>query len=383
MDFLDKFTMENLDFPFFLQSGKWANFQKSIGKKVFVSFLIDTFDLLERIDYSDCVPEEFLKSFPKEKILISSLLLEENLPRIGKFLYSPRGPVFKRSIFFDNLLENPIEKFLMAIRDFGRKQGYIFVRMEPPYEFFKDEVNLDDGTLSSDKDSFLVYKKILESIKAAGFKASYKKQVQPFSTSLIDLKKSENEIIRSFHQKTRYNVKLSERKGIKVYALSFGEKFFGKDPVDIFYEILLETKARDKIHIYSKEYYSGILKNFGESAKIFIASFEENPLVANLCIGFGKIFTYLHGGSKNEMRNLMPAFLAQWEQIKFAKKFGFEFYDFWGVDRFSEFPNWAGITRFKRGFSGSEITFFFPFDFPFKSFLYNLLKIKAEFPKNR
>ena len=58
---------------------------------------------------------------------------------------------------------------------------------------------------------------------------------------------------------------------------------------------------------------------------------------------------YLHSGSDLKLnRKLKAADLLQWEQIKAAKKRGYQIYDFWGIDE----KRLPGVTFFKKGFGG-------------------------------
>ena len=66
----------------------------------------------------------------------------------------------------------------------------------------------------------------------------------------------------------------------------------------------------------------------------------------------------------------MAPYLSQWEQIKEAKKQGFQIYDFWGIDEI----NWPGVTRFKNGFGGKEIEYIGAYDYVFQPWWYVVYK---------
>jgi len=161
--------------------------------------------------------------------------------------------------------------------------------------------------------------------------------VQPAKTLLLDLNKTEEELLAEMHQKTRYNIRLAEKKGVVVRE--------SESELDSFYDLISNTYNRKGLSVYNKEYYKKLLANFS-GAKIYLAEYQGKILCANLVLPFGDTITYLHGGSSEEGKNLMAPHLLQWEAIKKAKELGYKYYDFWGIDE----KKWPGVTRFKKGF---------------------------------
>jgi len=179
--------------------------------------------------------------------------------------------------------------------------------------------------------------------------------IQPPRTIIIDIKNSEEAILARMKQKTRYNIRLAEKKGVTVRAW---------DDIESFHKMMLVTGGRDGFGIHSLEYYKRAYdllhpKGMGE---ILVAEYEGKSLAALFVARNGNRGYYLYGASTDDERNRMPAYLLQWEAMKWAKARGCEEYDLWGVPDEEEATLEAnfetrqdglwGVYRFKRGFGG-------------------------------
>ena len=179
--------------------------------------------------------------------------------------------------------------------------------------------------------------------------------IQPPRTIIIDLQGTEEEILARMKQKTRYNIRLSEKKGVSVRA--WGD-------IQGFHKMILVTGGRDGFGVHSLEYYRRAYELFHPSgaAELLVAEFDGKPLAALMVFVRGKRSWYMYGASTDEERNRMPTYLLQWEAMKWARAKGVEEYDLWGTPDEdeakleAEFENrhdglW-GVYRFKRGFGG-------------------------------
>lgn len=179
--------------------------------------------------------------------------------------------------------------------------------------------------------------------------------IQPPRTIVIDIRATEEEILAKMKQKTRYNIRLAEKKGVTVRAW---------DDIESFHKMMLVTGGRDGFGIHSLEYYKRAYELFHPKGlcEILVAEFEGKPLAALFVARNGNRAYYLYGASTDEERNRMPAYLLQWEAMKWAKARGCEEYDLWGVPDEDEATLEAnfetrhdglwGVYRFKRGFGG-------------------------------
>jgi peptidoglycan pentaglycine glycine transferase (the first glycine) len=179
--------------------------------------------------------------------------------------------------------------------------------------------------------------------------------IQPPRTILVSLAGSDDEILARMKQKCRYNIRLAEKKEIKVR---------GWDDLEGFHRLMQVTGGRDGFGVHSLAYYQKAYELFHPigMAELLVAEFESKPLAALMVFALGKRAYYLYGASNDEERNRMPTYLLQWEAMQWAKARGCIEYDLWGVPDVDEATLEAqfetrhdglwGVYRFKRGFGG-------------------------------
>jgi lipid II:glycine glycyltransferase (peptidoglycan interpeptide bridge formation enzyme) len=201
---------------------------------------------------------------------------------------------------------------------------------------------------------------------------------QPKNTYILNIGNSYDELFANMHPKTRYNIRLAQKKDVIIKE---------EKNVDIFWDLNKETFERDKFKSHDKEYYKKMLEM--ENCYQLTAYFNGEVLASNILVHFGDTVTYLHGASGNKYRNFMAPYLLQWEGIKLAKKIGVQYYDFGGVSPESKenkkttcFHNycwdlthkWTGITRFKVGFGGEVRNYPNAKEIILNPFLYNIFE---------
>jgi len=304
---LDFFLKKNKHTEF-LQSWDWGVFQKKSGNKIF------------RLGVGS-----------EEKLLAVATLLKRSIGVGGVYFYCPRGPIFDEfQISNFKFQMKDVESFLFKeIKKIAKEENVIFLRFEP-------KSKIHDSLFS-----------IHNSIP-----------LQPAKTLMLDLNKSEEDLLKDMHQKTRYNIRLARKKGVEI--VEGGIKDFNN-----FWELMNKTSNRDGFRIHSKEHYLKMLDV--DFIKIFFAKFEGRIISVGIFSLFGDTVTYMHGASDNEHRNVMAPYLLQWELITRAKENGFRYYDFYGIDS----EKWPGVTRFKKGFGGFEIDYPGTLDMLFNGLWYN------------
>jgi lipid II:glycine glycyltransferase (peptidoglycan interpeptide bridge formation enzyme) len=206
--------------------------------------------------------------------------------------------------------------------------------------------------------------------------------IQPPDTVLLVLDgKSEDELLAGMKSKHRYNVRLSEKKGVRIVLGS-------KDSLKHWYDLYKETAKRDKIAIHNQEYYEALWDHLSEAQKLssdtptnagidlFLAYHEEDLLAGIIVLYWGDMATYVYGASSNHKRNLMPSYALQWAAIKKAKELNCIYYDFYGLPPFANKDHpMFGLFQFKMGFGGELVHYPGTVDFVFRPISYALFKV--------
>lgn len=180
--------------------------------------------------------------------------------------------------------------------------------------------------------------------------------IQPPRTMLLDLRPPLDDILTSFKQKTRYNIRLAAKKGVTVRQGAAAD-------LPAFNRLMRITGGRNQFGVHAPEYYRDAFDLFSpEQRTLLLAEYEGKLLAGAMIFAIGPTATFLFGGSSNEERERMPAYAIQWAAIEWAKAQGCQWYDLWGVpdadpdELESQFSGrddglW-GVYRFKRGFNG-------------------------------
>ncbi|MCB2196869.1 MAG: peptidoglycan bridge formation glycyltransferase FemA/FemB family protein [Bacteroidetes bacterium] len=198
--------------------------------------------------------------------------------------------------------------------------------------------------------------------------------VLPKDTLFIDLTKNEEDILMHMKSKTRYNIRLSERKGVTVRKAQM-------DDISIWYDLYKETCTRNGIFLDNLEYFKTVLKTDATDTKspatveLLIAEYENKPLAAIFVVYSGKRATYLYGASSSRNRNLMAPYLLQWEAIKRSKQKNCAEYDMFGIAPYRD-PSHPmyGLYRFKTGFGGNIFHRMGCWDYPLNTETYDLVQ---------
>ena len=208
-----------------------------------------------------------------------------------------------------------------------------------------------------------------EFIPPKGFKVYKGERIFSYATYLIDLTKSEEELLEAMHPKTRYNINLAKRKGV---TIKIGHT---EDMVEEFLELFHETGERHSIFNHPDSYYRTILDVFKEKdkAEIITAYYENKPLASVMVFIYGDTIFYPYGGSTFLYKELMAFYLVMWEAILLGKKRGCKVFDMWNcLPPELENPThpWYGFHKFKKGFHGELVRFPGAYDIVFMPVLY-------------
>ena len=239
------------------------------------------------------------------------------------------------------------------LKEAGRKHRCIFVKIEP---------NQPVGT------------QLLSTQRLGKAKPIFATQ-----TILLDLTKSEEELLAGMKQKTRYNVRLAQKKGVVVEDPPKAGRS-DEEALEIFLKLQKETAKRQGFFVHPDKYYRTVWEVLHPKgmAHILIALVEQKtmnneqlttPLVAWMLLKYGETFYYPYGGSSEKFKNYMASNLMMWEAIKLGKRLGCKTFDLWGATDDESDP-WYGFTRFKLGYGGQLVSSPGAYDLVLNSLLY-------------
>lgn len=250
-------------------------------------------------------------------------------------LYLPKGPL-------------PDDFMLATLLKIGQEKNAIFIKLEPDVEVAetKYQIPVNRNLVLSPRPLFTKY------------------------TFQIDLTKSEKELMSQMKEKTRYNVRLAQKHGVKVLEDNSPEAF------EIYLRLLAETTTRQKFYAHNEDYHRKMWEIFAPSGfvHLLLAYYQEKPLVAWILFRFRETLYYPYGASSAEHREVMASNLIMWEAIKLGKKLGCQIFDLWGCLGPNPSPAdpWYGFHRFKEGYGGKLVEFIGTYDLVINPLLYRI-----------
>lgn len=306
-----------------LQSWAWGEFRKQTGVAV------------ERL------------GFYEEGKLINGLQASFHpLPIIGKTAgYVPKGFL-------------PDEDQLAALRKLGKQHNALFIKLEP-------NVSRPAATGTSDHEAIRTFLTNNGCIPGRPLFTRY--------TFELDLAADEETLFATLSSKTRYNVRLAQKKGVTIFENTTQEG------LDVYLDILKETTARQGFYAHGPEYFQKMWDILGDTGmmRILNAVYENKVLVSWIVFVFNGNMYYPYGASIREHRDVMASNLMMWEVIRLGKKEGCTKLDMWGSlgpEPDTKDP-WYGFHRFKEGYGGVLTEFVGTYDLVLDSMMYPLFQM--------
>lgn len=267
-------------------------------------------------------------------------ILTRRIPLLGKkFGYIPRGIAVKDG--------KNLEEVLKLIIDYGKTIKLSHLMVDPEVDL---RLKIKDSSVEA-------YEKV-------GFKESGK-QIQPNRTVVLDLSKSEEELLKDMRSKHRQYIRKAGRNGVKIRG---GDE---RD-VDLFCNIIEEIAKERKYVLHSAEYYRKVWELFNGQghAKLFVAE-KDGEVVGSYMLIFSALNAYeMFGGCNSKGNELLANYLMKWEAIQYCKQTGKRFYDQWGA----EFK-YKGLVQFKEGFGGEVVKFPPQYTFVYNTSGYAIYKV--------
>ncbi len=379
----------------FLQTPFWCNFKARHGWKAFCFKVQVEYpkEDCENLSESNCAAvkkirckdfeiEVLCRSFAKGMFSIAYIPL---MPKLPYLIESEQD----KDLINNKVLQNVTEElenaelqtieFAHYLNDFAKAlkpllpKNTIFVRFDPDVSFKSPE----------QRDAFNYGMTLISFADRLKLKKS-KVDIQPPDTTLVDLTAEQEEILNRMHSKWRYNIRLSQRKGVVIHRYT-GENPEIDSKIQKFYELTKETNARDGNTCHSLEYYKDLIKYSAEllakkesvpTVSLYLAESEGEEIAGIMTLFSQTESIYLYGASSNKKRNLMPNHLLQWTAMQDAKTYGSQYYDMYGMppEGKDESHPMHGLYMFKANFGGENIHRIGSWDVPLK-FIYRFYKL--------
>ena len=256
--------------------------------------------------------------------------------------YFPKGPAITSSM---------IEK----LRKVGAEKNALYIQLEP-------DVRADEA------------KNILLS---SVLRTSHR----PLFTShtfILDLTKSEEDLLKSMHSKTRYNLRVAQKHNVTIQEDSSDEGFAE------YLKLNDETTSRQGFFAHNHTYHKTMWTIMHQAgiAHLFTATYEGTVLAAWIIFTWGKTMYYPYGASSRLHREVMAPTLLLWEIVKWGKSHGYTAFDLWGAlppqpstGLPDEHDPWYGFHRFKQGFNPELVAYIGSYDLIIRPFLYRCFTI--------
>jgi len=248
----------------------------------------------------------------------------------------------------------PTSEMLHDLKEIGKKNNLIFIKLEPAVGFHSD-VPLEHKHSQEH---------LISILKEAG--ALPGKTFFTPTTFWIDLTKSEEDLLKGFNSKTRYNIRLAQRKGVKISEDNSDKTF------EEFIKLMRETVERQRFYAHSEKYHRLLWKILHKAkiARLLKATYENGTLAVWEVFVWKDFLYYPYGGSTEKYKNLMATNLMLWEAIKYGKKNKLNTFDLWGRE-----PG-KGFTRFKEGYNPEVVEFLGSWDLITSSLpIYNIYRL--------
>ena len=281
----------------------------------------------------------------KEKLVSGFQLTIHQVPKTNFTIgYLPKGDM-------------PNEELINELKQIGKEENCIFIQLEP--NIVKSETNSQLLTTSY----------------------QLRKAAHPLFTKftfILDLTKTEEEILASMHPKARYNIKVAKKHNVEV-AEDNSDRAFKE-----YWRLTEETTRRQKFYAHTKHYHELQWHTFSHdtdtnklTSHLFTAQYENKTLTALLFFVFHDTLYYPYGASSNEHRNVMHSNLTMWEGIRFGKKLGLKKFDMWGALGHEPDPKdpWFGFHDFKRKFGPEHVEFIGSYDLVINPAVYQAYKV--------
>ena len=181
--------------PHFLQSYEWGQVKAKYGWVPYYAVWTEDGKFFISSNYQ----------LPITNVVAAALILKRTAFRRFSIFYAPKGPLM-------DWTNEPLRKRVLDdLQSFAKKQGAIFLKLDPDVVLARGvPASVDEVTENSGQ-------AVMSDLRRRGWVES-SDQIQFRNTVMVNLSASEEEILMRMKQKTRYNVRLAEKKGYLVLS---------------------------------------------------------------------------------------------------------------------------------------------------------------------
>lgn len=289
---------------------------------------------------------EFRKAWGNEIIRLPfGQLTLHRLPltplKIGMFIKGPR----------------PAVQMIGRLKKLGKEKNLVFIKLEPN---FVPKTNQQINQLTN----------LLHKNDCVPGKTLFTP-----STFWIDLTRPEDDILKSFHPKTRYNIRVAQKNGVIVKEDPTSLKLRGTGNSDKVFERYLqltrETVERQGFYAHTEKYHRLMWEYLHPTgiAHLLAASYNGEIITTWILFVWKDFLYYPYGASTDKYKEVMANNLMMWEAIKLGKKIGLKTFDLWGRE-----PG-KGFTKFKEGYNPKVVEFLGTWDLVINKPAYYLYRL--------
>ncbi len=194
-------------------------------------------------------------------------------------------------------------------------------------------------------------------------------------TFVVDIGSPEKEILAGMKPKTRYNIGLAGRRGVKVFEAS-------TEKLPAFYELYRQTALRNGFSICEYQHFCALFaaheRDPSNSRILFLLATHHDDLLAGAIVAIsGRRAIFLYGASSDTKRNLMGPYAVHWAAMQRARSLGCTDYDMGAVSPgMDPGHSFYGLYRFKTGFGGRIVYRSGSWDFPLHEDAYSSFRNK-------
>lgn len=220
-----------------------------------------------------------------------------------------------------------------SITKIARREMLVFMR-------------LDFDPILTKEDERLFFKAYIKSYKGVVF--------QPRNEWVLSVQKSNEDLLRGTHEKTRYSIRTAEKRDVTSEIIT--DNF--QDYFEIFYKLMGDNARRNGFYLHPKQYYQNYFDALAHipHASLVLAKYQADILCVYMFVPYADTVHYIFGASSDHEKNRMPTYAAHFTAMQYVRACGYQYYNFGGIEGVADMSaGMRSLTTYKKKFGGEEI----------------------------